>query len=91
MPTLFRAEYSTDPGACDIALAGVPHSAGNGPSKRDHHLGPRAVTDESALDRRVHIDLQLEPWNASTINDLGDVPLPKCNNNERYIKHITGY
>ena len=53
VPTLFRAPHQGPEGA-DIALAGVPHSTGNGTTERDQHLGPRAVRNVSALQRRVH-------------------------------------
>ena len=91
VPTLFRAPHNPDPNDCDIALVGVPHSTGNGTTERDQHLGPRAVRDVSAFGRRVHMDFELDPWNTCYINDLGDVPLPEGNNNERSIEHITQY
>ena len=91
IPTLFRAPYNPNPHECDIGLVGVPHSTGNGTTERDQHLGPRAVRDVSAFGRRVHMDFQLDPWNACNINDLGDVPLPEGNNNERSIEHITQF
>lgn len=40
IPTLFRCP-NLPPGGQDIALVGVPHSAGNGTTERDQHLGPR--------------------------------------------------
>jgi len=91
VPTLFRAPHNPDPSACDIGLIGVPHSTGNGTTERDQHLGPRAVRDVSAIGRRVHMDFELDPWNSCRINDLGDVPLPEGNNNERSIEHITNF
>ena len=45
--TLFGCPHDTDPGQCDIALVGVPHSSGNGATERDQHLGPRAVRNIS--------------------------------------------
>jgi len=91
VPTLFRAPHDPDPAACDIALVGVPHSTGNGTTERDQHLGPRAVRDISANGRRVHMHFELDPWNACRIHDLGDVPLPEANNNERCIERITEF
>ena len=91
VPTLFRAPHNPDPAACDIALVGVPHSTGNGTTERDQHLGPRAVRDISANGRRVHMHFELDPWNACRIHDLGDVPLPEANNNERCIERITAF
>ena len=91
IPSLFRAPYDSEPENCDIALVGVPHSTGNGTTERDQHLGPRAVRDVSAFGRRVHMDFQLNPWETCRINDLGDVPLPEGNNNERSIEHITEF
>ena len=62
IPTLFRCDHKTDPSQCDIALVGVPHSTGNGTTERDQHLGPRAVRNVSAGLRRVHLDMQINPW-----------------------------
>ena len=53
VPTLFRCPQD-DVAAADIALVGVPHSSGNGTTERDQHLGPRAVRNMSALQRRAH-------------------------------------
>ncbi len=91
IPTFFRAPHETDPATCDIALVGVPHSTGNGTTERDQHLGPRAVRDISALGRRCHKEFHLDPWSDFRIADLGDVPLPEANNNERCIEHITEF
>lgn len=91
IPTLFRCPYAETAEDCDIALVGVPHSTGNGTTERDQHLGPRAVRDVSALGRRVHMKFELDPWQTCRINDLGDVPLPEGNNNERSIEHITEF
>ena len=75
VPTLFRAPHEAAAGA-DIALVGVPHSTGNGTTERDQHLGPRAVRNVSALQRRAHGGFQLDPWEAAKIVDVGDVPFP---------------
>ena len=83
IPTLFRCEHNKDLDQCDIALAGVPHSTGNGTTERDQHLGPRAVRHVSAGLRRVHLDFNINPWKKKKIFDLGDVALPHANNNER--------
>jgi guanidinopropionase len=91
IPTLFRCPLERDPRACDIALIGVPHSTGNGTTERDQHLGPRAVRDVSAMARRVNMALELDPWKACRIHDLGDVPLPEANNNEACIERITQF
>lgn len=91
VPTLFRCPHILDPALCDIALVGVPHSAGNGTTERDQHLGPRAVRDVSALGRRVHLGFDLDPWTSARINDLGDVPFPEANDNERSIERITAF
>ncbi|MEM9585293.1 MAG: arginase family protein [Pseudomonadota bacterium] len=90
IPTLFRAPHevlSTQ----DIVLAGVPHSAGNGTTERDQHLGPRAVRHVSALQRRVHLEFGLDPWAAAHVADLGDVPFPRANDNEHCIQQITDF
>jgi len=54
IPTFFRCPWKEDPADCDIALVGVPHSAGNGSTERDQHLGPRAVRNVSGYYRRAH-------------------------------------
>jgi len=91
IPTLFRCPVDRDPRGCDIALIGVPHSTGNGTTERDQHLGPRAVRDVSAMARRVNMALELDPWKACRIRDLGDVPFPEANNNEACIERITQF
>ena len=91
IPTLFRCPHQTDPSKCDIALAGVPHSTGNGTTERDQHLGPRAVRHVSSGLKRVHLDFNINPWEKKIIHDLGDVPLPEGNNNEKCIEDITDY
>jgi guanidinopropionase len=91
VPSLFRCPVDPDPAACDIGLAGVPHSSGNGSTERDQHLGPRAVRNVSALQRRYHLDFGLSPWEACRIHDLGDVPLPEANDNEACIERITAF
>ena len=62
IPTLFRCPQDKLETA-DIALVGVPHSTGNGTTERDQHLGPRAVRNVSALQRRTHGDFKINPWN----------------------------
>ena len=91
IPSLFRCPIETDPAGCDIALVGVPHSTGNGTTERDQHLGPRAVRNVSAQLRRVHATYGMSPWEACRIADLGDVPFPEANDNERCIERITEY
>jgi guanidinopropionase len=91
VPTLLRCPHDSDPDKCDIALVGVPHSTGNGSTERDQHLGPRAVRDVSAVNRRVHMKFGLSPWETCKIHDLGDVMLPEANNNEKSIERIVEY
>ena len=88
IPTLFRCKNDPDPKNCDIALVGVPHSTGNGTTERDQHLGPRAVRHISAGLKRVHLEFGIDPWKQNKIHDLGDVPLPEANNNEKCIERI---
>lgn len=90
IPTLFRAPQASAKGQ-DIALVGVPHSTGNGTTERDQHLGPRAVRNISAVQRRVHGGFQIDPWRAAKIADLGDVPFPRANDNEHCIEQITSF
>lgn len=90
VPTLFRCPHEGPEGA-DIALAGVPHSTGNGTTERDQHLGPRALRNISALQRRMHGLFEIDPWSAAKIVDAGDVPLPRANDNEACIADITAF
>ena len=90
IPTLFRCPHQDLDGA-DIALVGVPHSSGNGTTERDQHLGPRAVRNVSALQRRAHSGFQIDPWELATVIDAGDVAFPRANNNEHCIQQITDY
>ena len=90
VPTLFRCPHEGIDGQ-DIVLAGVPHSTGNGTTERDQHLGPRAVRNVSAVQRRVHGVFGLDPWATAKIADVGDVPLPRANDNEDCIARITEF
>ena len=90
IPTLFRCENLNAIGQ-DIALVGVPHSTGNGTTERDQHLGPRAVRNVSAIQRRCHWKFQIDPWEIASIVDVGDVPFPKANDNEDCIQQITNF
>ena len=90
IPTLFRCPQDKLETA-DIALVGVPHSTGNGTTERDQHLGPRAVRNVSALQRRAHGDFKIDPWNEVKIIDAGDVPFPRANDNEHCIEKITDF
>ncbi len=89
--TLMRCPADPDPANCDIALVGVPHSSGNGTTERDQHLGPRAVRNVSAHNRRYHSQFDFMPWDVARINDLGDVPLPEANNNELSVERISDF
>ena len=90
VPTLFRCETGK-PEDADIALVGVPHSTGNGTTERDQHLGPRSVRNVSAVQKRVHSQFRIDPWRSARVRDLGDVPLPRANDNEDCIERITQY
>jgi guanidinopropionase len=90
VPTLFRCPHQ-GPQDQDIALVGVPHSAGNGTTERDQHLGPRAVRNTSAVQRRAHGLFEIDPWSAARIADVGDVPFPRANDNEDCIDRITEF
>lgn len=90
IPTMFRCPNEPPDGA-DIALVGVPHSTGNGTTERDQHLGPRALRHVSAVQRRVHGEFRLNPWEAAKIVDVGDVPFPRANDNEHCIQQITDF
>lgn len=90
VPTLFRCPHEPLDRQ-DIVLAGVPHSTGNGTTERDQHLGPRAVRNVSALQRRAHLEFRIDPWDGTCIADIGDVPLPRANDNEDCIARITDF
>lgn len=90
IPTLFRCPNVAVEGQ-DIALVGVPHSAGNGTTERDQHLGPRALRNVSAVGRRMHSGFEIDPWNSAKIADIGDVPFPRANDNEACIADITAF
>ncbi len=90
IPTMFRCP-ADQPGGKDIALVGVPHSTGNGTTERDQHLGPRALRNVSAVQRRVHSVFEIDPWKHTEIADVGDVPLPRANDNEDCIERITAF
>ena len=72
IPTFFRCPFSEITDA-DITLIRIPHSTGNGSTKRDQHLGPRALRHISAVQRRVHFDFSLDPWTDAKIINGGDV------------------
>jgi len=91
IPTLFRCKNDPNPKNCDIALVGVPHSTGNGTTERDQHLGPRAVRNISAMLRRSHFEYKIDPWKLNKIHDLGDVPFPEANDNEKCIERISAF
>jgi guanidinopropionase len=91
VPSLFRCPVDPDPKACDIALVGVPHSSGNGTTERDQHLGPRAVRNVSAHNRRMHNHFGLDPWSLARIHDLGDVPFPEAMANELCVERMTEF
>ena len=90
IPTLFRCPQD-DFKTADVALIGVPHSTGNGTTERDQHLGPRAVRNVSALQRRSHGDFNIDPWNMIKVVDAGDVSFPRANDNEHCIQQITNF
>ena len=91
IPTLFRCPWNEDPASCDIALVGVPHSAGNGSTERDQHLGPRAVRNVSGFYRRAHGVHGFSPWDEARIHDLGDVPLAQAMDNEASVRDIEAF
>lgn len=90
VPTFFRCPH-TEAAGKDIVIAGVPHSTGNGTTERDQHLGPRAVRNVSAVQRRVHNEFKLDPWTSCNIADIGDVAFPRANDNEHCIEQITQF
>ena len=86
--SFFRCPVDPDPAKCDVAVVGVPHSAGNGSTERDQHLGPRAVRNVSAFNRRMHKQFGFSPWDAARINDLGDVVTAEAMDNDATLDAI---
>jgi guanidinopropionase len=72
--TFFRCPHDPDPGAADIALAGVPYSGGN-MIDRGQYLGPRAIRNVSMGYRRTHRQLGVNPFELCRITDIGDPPM----------------
>ena len=91
VPTFFKCPWNENPSDSDIGLIGIPHSAGNGSTERDQHLGPRQIRHVSGRLRRAHQGFRLDPWTELSIADLGDVPLPHGNNNEVSVEHIQAF
>ena len=91
IPSFFKCKFQENIENTDIAFVGVPHSTGNGTTERDQHLGPRAVRHVSGSLRRVHMKYEFSPWEVARINDLGDVPFPRANDNEDCIERITDF
>jgi len=91
IPTFFRCPWNENPGECDIALVGVPHSSGNGSTERDQHLAPRAVRNISGWYRRAHQKFGFVPWEEARIHDLGDCPLPEAMVNDVCVEHIEAF
>jgi len=91
VPTLFGCPHDENPGLCDIALVGVPHSSGNGATERDQHLGPRAIRNISGQFRRAHGTFEFSPWEEYRIHDLGDVLLPQAMVNDVSVHDIEAY
>ena len=41
--------------------------------------------------RRSHLEFGIDPWKQCKIHDLGDVPFPEANNNEKCIERISDF
>jgi guanidinopropionase len=41
--------------------------------------------------RRSHLEFGIDPWKQSKIHDLGDVPFPEANDNEKCIERISSF
>ncbi|MEM9107307.1 MAG: arginase family protein, partial [Pseudomonadota bacterium] len=89
-PTLFHCPRE-DLGEQDTVLVGVPHASGDGANERDQRLGPEAVRQVSAVQRRAHSYLGIDPWSVSNIADIGDVSFPSVDDNEDCVTRITEF
>ena len=72
--TFYRCPCSDDPNETDIAIVGVPYTAGN-IIERGQYLGPRMVRNASGGHRRGHRELRVDTFGLCRIHDLGDVPV----------------
>jgi guanidinopropionase len=77
--TFFRCPYREDPADTDIAIVGVPSTAGN-TIERGQYLGPRAIRNASGGHRRAHRELGVDTFGVCRIGDLGDVPVQNMGN-----------
>ena len=41
--------------------------------------------------KRSHLEYGIDPWKLKKIHDLGDVPFPEANNNEKCIERISTF
>jgi guanidinopropionase len=90
VPTMFRCPNDRDPGNADIALVGVPYTAGN-VIERGQYLGPRAIRTASSAYRRSHRELKLDTFGLCRINDLGDAPMTKMVDPSAAIVQVQDY
>lgn len=72
--TFYRCPHQEDPNDADIAIVGVPSTAGN-IIERAQYLGPRMIRNASGGHRRGHRELRIDTFGLCRINDLGDVPV----------------
>jgi guanidinopropionase len=72
--TFYRCPYQEDPRETDIAIVGVPYTAGN-IIERGQYMGPRAIRNASGGHRRGHRELRVDTFGLCRIHDLGDVPV----------------
>jgi guanidinopropionase len=72
--TFYRCPLDPDPANTDIAVVGVPSTAGNH-IERGQYRGPREIRGASGGHRRGHRELGIDTFNACRITDLGDTPV----------------
>ncbi len=63
-----------DAGEVDIGLIGVPWDGGTTNRPGPRH-GPRQMRDASAMIRKVHHHLKIEPFKLANVADIGDAPV----------------
>lgn len=73
IPTFMRVPQATDPRELDIAIVGVPFDGGV-TARPGARFGPREIRNMSSMTRAIHHVTRFNPFKASRVGDMGDVP-----------------